>query len=394
MTIAQSLTAVIVFWALIGGVGASLLLPGMQSLIHGNFEGGRRRRCTRWSVPRRRSPPRSAAARRLHHDLPVVAGGVRAGGGDHRVVLSGLGMVRDAPYTGPRGVDIVGAGALGPRMGGVVLGILVWQEGGEYVGALIAGGDAALTGLAFWLQAPQAPRQAALLDIGSSIASRSGSASPSSCCSRSPWRHDDRPAHLPADGARVQRDGGRAHDRPLSEHVRGRPPRRPPRRRAPSSAIIRAGFAALAVGLVALIPIVPHAGSGWALTLPLLVAGSGLGLLVSQLNNYTLAPISEERVSEAAGVNSACGSFGSRWVGVRGAIMLASLSLIFTNMANSSDVLPADSKAQVAQVLEDDAEVRATLDSGAPRRPAAEIRDEVVRINTEAPAPGAGRSRC
>ena len=39
MTLAQSLTAIIVFWAVIGGLGASLLLPSMQSLIHGNFEG-------------------------------------------------------------------------------------------------------------------------------------------------------------------------------------------------------------------------------------------------------------------------------------------------------------------------------------------------------------------
>src|SRR3954462_6520820 len=39
MAAAQSLTAVIVFWALVGGLGASLLLPAMQSLIHGNFEG-------------------------------------------------------------------------------------------------------------------------------------------------------------------------------------------------------------------------------------------------------------------------------------------------------------------------------------------------------------------
>src|SRR4051794_12380408 len=39
MALAQSLTAVIVFWAVVGGLGASLLLPAMQSLIHGNFEG-------------------------------------------------------------------------------------------------------------------------------------------------------------------------------------------------------------------------------------------------------------------------------------------------------------------------------------------------------------------
>ena len=39
MTLAQDMTAIIIFWAIIGGLGASLLLPAMQSLIHGNFEG-------------------------------------------------------------------------------------------------------------------------------------------------------------------------------------------------------------------------------------------------------------------------------------------------------------------------------------------------------------------
>ena len=39
MAFAQSLTAIIVFWAVVGGLGASLLLPAMQSLIHGNFQG-------------------------------------------------------------------------------------------------------------------------------------------------------------------------------------------------------------------------------------------------------------------------------------------------------------------------------------------------------------------
>src|SRR6478672_11471006 len=39
MTVAQGLTAIIIFWAVVGGLGASLLLPAMQSLIHGNFTG-------------------------------------------------------------------------------------------------------------------------------------------------------------------------------------------------------------------------------------------------------------------------------------------------------------------------------------------------------------------
>ena len=61
---------------------------------------------------------------------------------------------------------------------------------------------------------------------------------------------------------------------------------------------------------------------------------------MSQLNNYTLSPVSEERVSEAAGVNSAGGSFGlSFGLAFAGAIMLATLSFTFTNMANDSTVL-------------------------------------------------------
>src|ERR1700751_3111324 len=39
MALAQSLTAIIIFWAIVGGLGAPPALPAMQSLIHGNFEG-------------------------------------------------------------------------------------------------------------------------------------------------------------------------------------------------------------------------------------------------------------------------------------------------------------------------------------------------------------------
>src|SRR5512139_4067013 len=44
MSVAQSVVAVVVFWAIVGGIGASLLLPAMQSLIHGNFEGDDQKR--------------------------------------------------------------------------------------------------------------------------------------------------------------------------------------------------------------------------------------------------------------------------------------------------------------------------------------------------------------
>src|SRR5204863_2633024 len=127
--------------------------------------------------------------------------------------------------------------------------------------------------------------------------------------------------------------------------------------RRPAS-LIRAGFALFTIGMVIVEPIVPRATSGWYLAVPLVIAGAGLGLLVSQLNNYTLAPIDEERVSEAAGVNSAGGSFGlSFGLAFAGAILLAALSIGFTSMAQSSTALSGAEQQQVPKVLEHDAQV-------------------------------------
>src|SRR6185436_16488869 len=49
-------------------------------------------------------------------------------------------------------------------IGGVVLGILVWQEGGESVGALLLLGAAALTGLVLWLRRRKRAARPTLLD--------------------------------------------------------------------------------------------------------------------------------------------------------------------------------------------------------------------------------------
>jgi hypothetical protein len=152
------------------------------------------------------------------------------------------------------------------------------------------------------------------------------------------------------------------------------------------AAIVRAGFVLLAASMVILIPLVPTADSGWALVLPLALAGAGLGLLASQLNNYALSPISEERVGEAAGVTSATGSFGlSFGLAFAGAIMLAALSIAFTSMAESSSVLPPADQQRVAEVLEDDAQVMSDaqlqeLLAGQPE----DVQDEILSINTDA----------
>ena len=150
--------------------------------------------------------------------------------------------------------------------------------------------------------------------------------------------------------------------------------------------IMLIGCGLLSLGILALIPLVPRVDTGWYLVGPLVVVGGGLGLVVSQLNNYTLAPISDERASEGAGVNSAAGSFGlSFGLACAGAVMLATLSIAFTNLSDDSAVLPAQDKQHVAKVLEDDAEVMSDAQLGElladePR----DIRGEIISINTDA----------
>jgi hypothetical protein len=150
--------------------------------------------------------------------------------------------------------------------------------------------------------------------------------------------------------------------------------------------IVGTGFLLLTIGVAVLIPIVPRAEFGWGLLIPLAIAGCGLGLLVSQLNNYTLSPISEERVSEAAAVNSAGGSFGlSFGLAFAGAVMLAALSLSFTTKADASTVLSPAQQTQVAQVLEENAQVMTNTRLNellAGQTPA--VQAEIIRINTEA----------
>jgi MFS family permease len=156
-----------------------------------------------------------------------------------------------------------------------------------------------------------------------------------------------------------------------------------------ASSIVCAGFAMTTVGMLLLIPLVPRADFGWWLIGPLLIAGSGLGLLVSQLNNYTLAPVEEERVSEAAGVNSAAGSFGlSFGLALAGAVMLATLTLTFTSGAESSTVLAPADQERVAVALEEDAEVMGNTQLAgllADEPPA--VQEEILRINTDARPP-------
>ena len=388
MTFAQDIRTVIIFWAIIGGIGASLLLPSMQSLIHGNFAGAHQKRV--YALVGASAAIAAAVG-------PLIGGFIttflswRVGFALEAVIIAvvllGIGLVKDVPYTGARTIDLFGALLSIVGMGGVVLGILVWQEGGGYVGLLIGLGLVALGGLAMWLRSRKKRGKPVLLD---------------------PALFSSKPFRTGVSGQLLQQIalGGTMIVLPLylqmvleynalqaglsiaplslsmfvvallaGRRSKGRP-----------ANLILMGFALALVGLVAIVPLVPIATSGWYLTIPLIIAGCGLGLLVSQLNNYTLSPVSTERVSEAAGVNSAAGSFGlSFGLAFAGAIMLAVLAASFTSLAASSTVLTADQQQQVSTVLEEDAQLMSNTGLAellADEPPEASA--EVIRINTEA----------
>jgi MFS family permease len=387
MTLTQGVVPIIIFWAIIGGLGASLLLPSMQALIHGNFEGPAQKKV--YALV--------GASAAIAAAVGPLLGGFITTFLSWRVgfllevviiaiVLSGLGRVRDVPYTGPRHVDVVGSVLSVIGMGGIVLGILVWQEGGEAVGALIVLGAVSMALLAGWLLRRRREGKPTLLD---------------------PDLFRSKMFRLGISGQTLQQIslGGMMIALPiflqmvleysaLQTGISIAPlsltmfavslliARRGARRRP--AAAIRAGFVLLSVGMLLLIAIVPRATSGWYLLIPLVIAGGGLGFLVSQLNNYTLSPISEERVSEAAGVNSAGGSFGlSFGLAFAGAIMLATLSLAFTHQAETSAVLSPTEQQQVSTALEDDAELMSNsqLEEVLAGQPPA-VQDEIIRINT------------
>lgn len=389
MTLTQNVMAVFIFWAIIGGLGASLLLPAMQSLIHGNFSG----------AAQKKTYAMVGAAAAIAAAVGPLLGGFLTTFISWRVgflleavviavILLNINLIKDVVFNGPKHIDFTGAFLSVLGMGGVVLGILLWQEGAESVGAVIAFGIIGLALLARWLTKRKKQGKNVLLDpglfklpnfrLGISQVMMQNIILGGAMIALPIFLQMKLEYNAMQTGLTLA---------PLSltmfalALLAGK---RAGKRRA--SSVIRSGFLLSTGGLGLIIPLVPRADSGWVLVLPLMIAGAGLGLLVSQLNNYTLAPIKEERVSEAAGINSASGSFGlSFGLAMAGGIMLAVLSLSFTNLTTQSTIIPPAGQQQIAAELEDDAQIMSDtqLQQQLASQPA-NIQTEILQINNEA----------
>jgi len=389
MTFTQNLIFVIIFWAIVGGLGASLLLPAMQSLIHGNFEGAAQRRT--YALVGAASAVAAAVGPLLGGFITTYLSwrvGFFLEAVIIAVVLFNIKLIKEVPYTGPRQIDGVGAFLSVIGMGGIVLSVLAWQEGSESVGILLAIGLIGMALLVWWLVRRKKQGKPTLIDPGlfSFKHFRLGIS-------------NQMMQNIALGGMMIalpiyfqmvfeytaMKTGLSIAPLSLSMFAIALLAGRRAGNRRPSR-LIQAGFAVLMVGVALLIPLIPRADSGLTFLIPLAITGTGLGLLVSQLNNYTLSPISEERVSEAAGVNSASGSFGlSFGLAFAGAMMLATLAFSFTKMAESSLIFSPEQQKQVATALEEDAQIMSNtqLEAQLAGQPA-DVQAEVIRINTDA----------
>ena len=389
MTVTQSISTIVIFWALIGGIGASLLLPAMQSLIHGNFQG----------AAQKQTYALVGAAAAVGAAIGPLLGGFVTTYLSWRVgfalevviiaiVLFNINLILDVPYTGVRKIDIGGAVLSVLGMGGVVLGILVWQEGGVYVGLLMLIGVLGLGALAVWVTRRKRADKVILLDpdlfaiknfrvgaLGMVLQqiTLGGAMIALPLFLQVTLEYDAMQAGLSLAPLSLTMFVVALAMGKVGKDLR-------------SARVIQVGFGLALIGMIAVIAVIPRGDSGWALFIPLLIGGAGLGLLVSQLNNYILGPIEEERVSEAAGVNSAGQSFGlSFGLALAGGILLATLSFSFTQMTKDSTVIPADQQELIATALEDNAELVSTtqLELLLEDEPE-DISDEIIRINGEA----------
>jgi MFS family permease len=121
-------------------------------------------------------------------------------------------------------------------------------------------------------------------------------------------------------------------------------PRASPRR------VVQAGLIALFAGIVVLIGALDIGSGPEIVTVPLLLAGLGVGALASQLGAVTVSAVSDEQSGEVGGLQNTLTNLGaSLGTALAGSILIASLTSTFLAGIQQNPAVPEDvsSKAQV-----------------------------------------------
>ena len=104
--------------------------------------------------------------------------------------------------------------------------------------------------------------------------------------------------------------------------------------------VVRSGFVALFLGIVSLVASLEIGVGAEVVTVPLLLAGLGIGALASQLGSVTVAAVSDEESAEVGGLQNTLTNLGaSIGTALAGALLVSGLSTSFlTGVAENPDI--------------------------------------------------------
>jgi len=406
---APNLTVLIIGWSFLEGLGAVLIMPAIVALIAANF--GKSERPRAYGLV--------AAAGAIAVALGPLIGGAFTTYASWRYVFAGEVLivlvilllsrrVNDTPPTEGAHLDLVGTALSAAGLGLIVLGILksgTWgfvqpkPEAPQWLGLspvvwMILGGFVVLAGFLRWETRRLGQGKDALVNpaLLRNIQMRSGVVAFLFMFLVQAGLFFSVPLYLSVSlGLSAIETGVRLL--PLSLTLllfalavpRLRPHASPRR-------VVDIGFALLFAGLVLLVALLEVGAGPEIVTWPLLLAGSGLGAMASQLGSVTVSAVPDEQSGEVGGLQNTGSQLGaSIGTALAGAVLISALTASFLTGVQNNPAVP-DNVANQAQVqlaggaeFISEKDLRAALDdAGVP----AATTDAIVDENTKSQIDG------
>ena len=151
---------------------------------------------------------------------------------------------------------------------------------------------------------------------------------------------------------------------------------------------VRLGLLAMLVGIVTLFASIDPAAGAEIVTIPLLLAGLGIGALASQLGSVTVSAVPDEDSPEVGGLQNTGTNLGaSIGTALAGSVLIAGLTTSFLTGIQQNPAVPADVKSQANVQLASgapfisDADLQAALDQAGVNQ---ETTTAILEVNQEA----------
>jgi EmrB/QacA subfamily drug resistance transporter len=156
--------------------------------------------------------------------------------------------------------------------------------------------------------------------------------------------------------------------------------------------VVRLGLLAMFAGIVALLVGIDTSASAEVVTVPLLLAGLGIGALASQLGAVTVSAVPDDQSPEVGGLQNTATNLGaSVGTALAGSILIAALTASFLQGVEQNPDVPASVKSQATVKLAggapflSDADLEAALDRAGLSGEASEA---ILEVNAKARVDG------